>query len=744
MVTNPGPQGDIALGRAVFSDLVGRAFGGTEGPAVDGEALLAPLREQGIEDDSVPRLFALGYYDRADELPDPDRRAFHATMAPVIRWVESHVPHSLWPEVEARAQQPELDWMREVAALDLARQGDPWEAAGMRAPWLLAALEPQSPGGSIDELPSPHAAARLRRVLLTPDHRFAVVRRIAAEARDVRLVRALCGEPAFFEEDRLCLVLLLAGDSAQISCALHALRLRPEHEEAVAEALLTALAGQPFAEVADRVVEIHAQASLVPGVRTILAGALLDLSVEAADDDRLGEGGRSLIQATRRDARFFRHSFLAADVAEAVGGRHPELAEALRRDLFEGFAATFTPAGVAHPLNDQAFALKIGGVLAARGEVDPDSVADVMTVGEQLGDLAEHLSIGSPAGLSSRFYATFSRTLLAAARHAWGDRAGSDNAIGLYGALAHLAVGPARRLLGQGFFGALDSRISDGDEQPITRELLLEAGRMEAGGTLHKAVLHQTGANLRAIGGPIKRTLSRPEAIVAAPPGPVQGAPFEQAPKAQDAAAAMASVKVLSAAATYPEPAVARVAEDLRVPALNAQGRTTPFAVAIRLLAGVELLSRFLSLPLRLVGYRHTGNLELTDEELRFDESTRVAGVTLRSRSGSVPVANLTAVRTAPSPASVYRVFGVGLLLTGASFGMVTFFDGLKASRFDLAVAGVALGVLGMLLDGACHRAWRSARDESVLTIERNGAGPALAWRLDGAHAETLLRRLGA
>ena len=727
MVSNPGPQGDIALGRAVFSDLVGRAFGGTEGIA-PGDALLGDLREQGIEEDAVPRLFALGYYDRADELPDPDRRAFHATMAPVIRWVESHVPHSLWPEVEARAQQPELDWMREVAALDLARQGDPWEAAGMRAPWLLGALEPQGPGGSLDEIPGPEVSQRLRRVLLTPGHRFAVVRRIAAEARDVRLVRALCAEPAFFEEDRLCLALLLAGDSAQISCALHALRLRPEHEEAVAEALLTALSSHAFKDVAERVVEIHAQASIVPGARMTLTGALLDLVVEAADAGLLGAGGADLFSAVRRDARFFRHAFLPAEVAEAVGGRHPELADALRRRLFEGFAATFTPAGVAHPLNDQAFALKIGTVLTARAERDPSTLADVLTVGDQLGALAAHLSIGNPAGLASRFHATFSRALLAAARHAWSERAGSDNAVRLYGGLAHLAVGPAKRLLGQGFFGALDARIQAAGDQPITRELLLEAGRMEAGGTLRKAVLHQTGANLRAAGGPIQRPLSRPEQIAPAAVAPQTPPPTPQLDSALDALR------------EAPPPEI----EDLKVPALNAQGRTTPFAVALRLMAGVELLARFLSLPLRLLGYRRSGNIELTDEELRFDESTQMAGMTLRTSSGSVPVANLTAVRTAPSPSTVYRVFGIGLLLTGASFGMILFFDGLRASRFDLAFAGVSLGVLGMLLDGACHRAWQSARDQSVLTIERSGSGPTLAWRLDDVHAESLLRRLEA
>ncbi len=151
MRTQAGPQAELDLGKAVFADLVGRAFGSAGPVPTDGPGVVESCAARGVEQEAIPRLFALGYYDRVDELPADSRKAFHATMAPVIRWVESQVPHSLWPEVEARAQQPELDWMREVAALDLARQGDPWDSSGMRAPWLLSALEPQTPTPSPEQ-----------------------------------------------------------------------------------------------------------------------------------------------------------------------------------------------------------------------------------------------------------------------------------------------------------------------------------------------------------------------------------------------------------------------------------------------------------------------------------------------------------------------------------------------------------------------------------------------------------------
>ena len=684
MVGTPGPELDLALARTVWSALTRQAARGA-----------VPTIPVGVAPKACPALFAVGYHGRARELGPAERRDFHAAMAPLLRTLDDGTGLPLWREVVRTAPPDESGFLHAAATSDLARRGRSALRIPVRFPWLLLALDPLAETRSLSLLPGPDVAGRVAQLLWDPRHRFAVVRRLAAEAGDPRLLRSLCASPRFFGPDLLCARLLADGDSAQISCALFALCHNPGPSPEVADALAGALAERPLAEVADRCVELYAQASLFSAVPGDTAQAVLEFVVVAAEEGEAGPNGEVLLGAVRDDGRSFRHLFLPAAVADAVAESDPSLAEALRRGVFERFARTFTPAGVTHPLNDEAFGDRIGAVIAARAQVDSGSVADLLAVGDTLADLAAHLRPEAPGSLQTLFHAAFARAILSAARRAWSQEPGGPIALSLYGTMARLAAGPASRLLGSGLLGALEHRVEPGNLAAIVPSLLREVGRLEA---------RDSSPAVPAIG----RYRTDPRlAAVSLPPEP--GPP-----------------------------------EEFRVPASSVGAARTPLLALLRLFLGAELVLRVLSLPLRALGMRRDGQLALEEDAFRFRESVRLGSLTLRSQHTELDLSEVSSVRAEPSPGAVYRLFGWGILVSFVSVGMFLFFDGLRSQRLGLAVAGISFGVLGLLLDGACQRAWLDGRGRSVVTFEDDAGQRVLCCRIDALAAERLLARLKA
>jgi len=687
VVGKPGPEHDAALAKAVYSSLTRQAAG--VGPPVD-EALLG-----GVEVALWPRLFAEGYHARCAEKDPADRRAFHVAAAPLIRSLEDHTGKPIWTAVARTAPDGEAGWIHEAAAADLARRGKSPLRVPVRFPWLLSALDPLAETRSLSLLPGPDVASRIDALLADPAHRLEVVRRIAAEAGDARLLRSLCASPRFFGADQLCARLLAEGDSAQISCALFALCNNPGPAPDVADALAGALVERPFVEVARRCVEIYAQASLFSAVPADISQAVLDLVALAAEEGELGDGGEVLLAAVEADGRVFRHLFLPAAVADAVEASSPDLAASLRRGVFERFIGTFTPVGVTHPLNDEAFGDRIGAVLASRAQTDPDSVADLLAVGGALGDLAVHLRPEAPGSLETLFHASYARAILAAARRGWSQQPGGRTALLLYGTMGRLASGPACRLLGSGLLGALEHHVEPGRADAIVPSLLLEVGRLEAresAPSVPAVSRHRTDPQLRA---------------VSVPAGP-------------------------------PEP------EDFKVPAAAVGTARTPWMALLRLYTGIEILIRVLALPLRALGLHRDGQLEIDGDNVRFRESVRLGAMTLRHQETELGIEEFVSVRAEPSPATIYRLTGWGILVSFASIGMMLFFDGLRTQRLSLALAGGGVGLLGLLVDGACHRAWLEGHGRSVVTFEDEDGDRVLCCRLDDPAANTLLDRLKA
>ncbi len=710
MVGNPGPEHDTVLARTVFRSVVRRALdegvvGSASGPegTVDGGLRRSVLTEgvlAGVRPAAVPRLFARGYHDRAASFRGRERRAFHATMAPVVRWLEDQTTRLIWPEVERQGPPEEAGWVREMTARQLARRGRERLRVPVRLPWLLAALDPGSETRAISHLPGPDAASRIDRLLAKPEHRFAIVRRLAAEGGGPRVLRSLCASPAFFEEDELCRRLLSDGDSGQISCALFALCLNPGMAPGVAGRLAEALAERPFPDVAERCVEVYAQAALSPAVPEDVSQALLELVAVALEEGEAGPGGEVLLDAVRRDGRLFRHVFLAADAADALTGA-PEVAAALRRHVWELFATTFSPAGVTHPLHDEAFAACVGRAVASRAGEAPDSVADLLAVGQALPELAAHLRPEAPASLETLFHAAFARAVLAGARQAWAGEPGGEVALRLYGTVARLAAGPAHRLLGSGLLGVLEHRVEPGRLERIVPGMLAEVGRLEAREALPPVRRQRTDPNLRAV------PPSKPE---------------------------------VPAAAETPAPAEAPAAAEPAAPPAPSEPKEYVVPAAS---PGTALL-RVLLLPLRSLGMGLEGQLRIEDDRLRFSESARLGTAMLRERHAEVALSEVGEVATRPSPAQVYRLVGLGILLSFASAGMVLFFYGLRASHLGLSLLGAGVGLLGLLLDGGCHRAWLEGQGSSVVTIRRSDGETALCCRVDGEAATRLLERLEA
>jgi hypothetical protein len=214
----------------------------------------------------------------------------------------------------------------------------------------------------------------------------------------------------------------------------------------------------------------------------------------------------------------------------------------------------------------------------------------------------------------------------------------------------------------------------------------------------------------------------------------------------KDAAAATSAVRGATLAANEPAPALGSA--PLRVALEAVEGVDTrpasSLGVYARALSGAAALVQLLSLPLRALGYRRAGRLEVARDTLVLEETTHFFGQKLRARRHEIATRNITAVERVERAPAFLLVLGLVILIGLTWFGISVAFDGFAIGDPVLVVGGIGAVLMGLAIDGSFYAVFRRARGATRLRLQVNDRRGAVRLGVPRADADRVMAALRA
>lgn len=730
------PDPERGLADQVFDRLIARSRQALREPGEPlgaGEAEILAPEDAELEDDeppggAIPALFARGCRQHLERLEQDERPSCLRRVAHDLARLEGRAPQGLLAALRRELSQPQLQLLTEAMAADLARDANAsWRGSTEGTTWLLEQL--LGAAGEDSSLVAPGGQSSLLRraelLLQESGDRWIVLRRLAAECDNVWLLRYLFSSPALFGPDELAVRLLARGSHRHVSCGLYALHLAPGRALEVSGALIEELEGQGPAAACSRVLDIYAQLWLNGGEPEVLRATLLRwLAARLRADEPLpagagraapGQGGwlPALVESLDQGPRMLRQVFLLADLAELLRPRSPRHAALLHHAVLRLFCATFTPAGVRHPLMDSLWRSRVGDALAEMMDLYPELAERLEALGLGLPLAAARWLDGATRGqgggelaeLATLFLRLFGGTLSHAARELWRRMPRSATALRCYRALARVLAAHRDHAAGAGTFGALEHLLPLEGADRLSDELLGNAAIIDLRAQDHA----RTGRRrVRWLPVSLRDELGASGMV------------------------SMPSLPLLSESELWNgQPVWAR------------RLRRSPGRGALSTLLGLDALLLLLRLPLRLLGHERQGELLLEGNQLVLREATRLLGVRFRLREQRLPLEGLRIERQGLPPAQAVRLVGWLVLTTGAVLGTLMTYTGLETGLTGNALAGAGLIFGSLLYDASCHHRYLSATDEALLLLTPLGRSAPLSLLLGREQRERVAARLG-
>ncbi len=673
-------------------------------------------------------LFAQGYAAKLGPLAIVERRDFTLRVVGMLPGVERLGPFVLSDFIDHVCDEEDAlrfwqIYVDRVAAEVSKRTRQPAEGRG--EPWLLSKLVRLHEQG-----PAPSRGGawltlkrHVNRVLQTGRHRWRFIRSLAEGCHDPRMLHYLCIAPAMVEDAEVIHVFLSRGNSKLVSCALFAMQVHSEVEDAV-ERLLQHFRDRPLPEIGDRLVDIYAQIHLLSApaapLRTLADG------IRRLTRERVREGSvEALMTAVANDARALRQSLLLADVVE--DGRAdltPQVRQLLER-VVGTFFQSFTPSGVDHFLNDEVFR---GGVRRALRAL---LGAEVTDVGERLeafgldlgGSVERWVSDGMDdvrQRLLHRYLGIYGYTVVGVCRALYNRAFTREAGLAAYRTLVRVYLKHASVVQGTGWFGALEYVLP-----PLFPDLLeTEHGRTPDAALVSESAL--TVARVEQELWPYEDDPGEAPLVFPRRPASTHGGippPSRTSMRAEGA--------LLANRPTRDRP--------LKAPVSVLRRGVGRLPAVLRAYLGLDLLSEGVRAVGRFLGLRNEGELVLTDREFMVTRYTTLNGRSWGRTADSQSLDDLTAVRVVQQMRAFYLVAGMGGLVTAGLVGGHLLFVGLRGAETGMAVVGVGLLALGLIFDTVMTRLAEENRKRVVLELRCRSRPQLLRLSLDAESGAEVL-----
>ena len=658
--------------------------------AGDARAVLSGRAVPAALADESRRLLMLGYgLERADLRDEPTQQALDERVARAVGGAAHVWPLCLGEGLRAASSPLLRPFLEAAVAVVLADGGRAREV-----PMTLAELhhgQLEAPAAS----PAQHTLLAALDVLADD---LALVARLVREVESPAVLVTLLSHPAARGE--ALIRLLVEAREPRLGCVVAWLALTaPQSRPSLAAALVDAREPRVRLEACARVcATLLQEGPLEPALPFIAALAASWPPREPAPASALAE---LPVDASSR-ARFF------AAWSAALDARAPTLATQAAESALEtalsalesgaalGFARSATRVAVA-----SAFLDEVGGAIArlvARGQG--------AAVAAQFSGAGAEIELDSRPGALARW----AELLLAGARCS--ASAGSD-ALPLYGSLVAIFARAPERLAA---FGPATTLLA-----PLRARVLAAFGVAAPG---QRA---EVFARLDR-----ERQIDALAMVVARADGVVR------------ATAAKPAAELLPASA--PAPAQARAGGAFSVPIEAVVGVDTrpPTRVGelVRGLSGFEVLRAVLLGPLRLLGYRRSGRLEVFRDAIVLEEESRFLGQKLRSRRQDLSPSSVARIERVERAPRALLVLGLCVLALLTWFGASVAFDGFAIGDPVLIAAGAGAMFVGLAIDYALYGLFRRARGQTRISLHLRDRRGVVRFGIERADADRVLEAL--